>query len=193
MKKEEEKENIKKALRERVEIVAGRKMTSPRDFAYLSMRILDKTKQYISPSTLKRFWGYLGEGKRTNPFRYTLDTLAQYIGHIDYKSFEENHTQPGTMQSDFIVNPSLQTALLQQGDEVVLMWHPDRCVTIEYEGMGLFKVKESLNSKLSVNDTFFCEQIIDGEPLILRCLIHENNSPTNYICGRINGVKFKQL
>lgn len=189
----EEKEDINNTLRKRVETVAGCKMNSPRDFSFLSMRILDKTKRHVSASTLKRFWGYLGEKQKTNPFLFTLDTLAQYTGYADYKSFEESHKQPGTIQSEFIVNPSLQTALLQQGDKIMLMWHPDRCVTIEYEGMGLFKVKESINSKLSVNDTFFCEQIIDGEPLMLRCLIHENNPPTNYICGRINGVKFNQL
>ncbi|MBQ7946591.1 MAG: hypothetical protein IJ277_00290 [Bacteroidaceae bacterium] len=73
------------------------------------------------------------------------------------------------------------------------MWYPDRSVPIEYEGMSLFRVKKSVNSKLSVNDTFFCEQIIDGEPLILRCLIHEKTPPTNYICGRVDGVKYKLL
>ena len=189
----EEEVDINNALREKVEVVAGRKMCGPRDFAYLSMRIFVKTKHSVSERTLKRFWGYLGEKRKTKPFRFTLDALAQYVGHIDFKSFEENYKQPGAIQSDFILSPSLQTALLQQGDRIMLMWHPDRRVTIEYEGMGLFKVKESLNSKLSVDDTFFCEQIVDGEPLILRCLIHENNPPINYVCGRINGVKFKQI
>lgn len=103
----EEKEEINKSLRERVQIVAGRKIASPRDFTFLSMRILDKTKHYVSQSTLKRFWGYMGEKRRTTPFRFTLDTLAQYIGYSDYDSFVESYNSPHDVQSNFIVNPCL--------------------------------------------------------------------------------------
>ncbi len=182
--------DLKKTLRDKVEKVAGRKMNTPRDFDFLSMHILNKTRNYIAPITLKRFWGYLGEKRQTSPFRFTLDTLALYAGYIDWEDFKTNHNN-STSQSDFLPNESLKTTSLNRGDKIQLTWHPDRLVTISYEGMSMFKVQESINSKLSAGDTFLCDNIIDGEPLHLYCLVHEGNSPTNYVCGCIDGVKFK--
>lgn len=182
-------EDIYAKLRERVESVAGRKMISPRDFDFLAMRILDSTGSYIASVTLKRFWGYLGKEKQRAPFRHTLNILAQYAGYINYSVFCE-HLE-NNIESDFLPNDSLQTNSLQKGSHVEIMWQPDRCITVQYEGLDMFKVVESINSKLSKGDTFFLNMIIDGEPLYLRCLVHDGASPTNYVCGRIGGVKYK--
>ena len=54
----------------------------------------------------------------------------------------------------------------------------------------MFKVLESRNSKLSVNDTFICERVVENQPLILSNLIHEGGDPVNYICGKKGGVKY---
>ncbi len=60
------KGEIYAVLQQKVEMVAGRNMNTPRDFDYLSTLIFDRTKSYIAPITLKRFWGYLGERYRKN-------------------------------------------------------------------------------------------------------------------------------
>ena len=73
-----EEEEKYRELQHKVEKIAGRKMGAPRDFDYLSLHILDRTRLYIAPITLKRFWGYLGENNRKKPFRNTLNTLAIY-------------------------------------------------------------------------------------------------------------------
>jgi hypothetical protein len=57
----------------------------------------------------------------------------------------------------------------------------------------MFKVIESRNSKLSADDIFICERIIENQPLILSNLIHENGDPINYICGKKGGVKFQLM
>ena len=188
-----DKEKIYDALQQKVENVAGCKMKTPRDFDYLSMRIFDKIKVYVSPITLKRFWGYLGEHNRKKPFRSTLNALAQYAGYTDVDAFESDANGGVSVESGFLANDSLLVSLLQKGALVELKWLPNRCVTISYEGLEMFKVVESINSKLSVGDTFLCGQIINGEPLTLRCLVHEGNSPVNYVCGRVNGVNYKIL
>ena len=180
-------------LREKAEQVAGRAMNTPRDFDFLATRILDKTKGYIAPITLKRFWGYLGDEYRKKPYRSTLNILAQFVGYVSIEAFEESHAGGSMVESDFLTNDSLQVAALEKGAHIELRWYPDRCVTVAYLGMEMFKVVESVNSKLSVGDTFLCGQIIDGEPLTLRCLVHEGNSPVNYVCGRVNGVKYRVI
>ena len=102
------------ALKNTIEELLGRKVATKRDYEYLSMRILDRTGSYISPITLRRFWGNLADGKyNTIPRRFTIDTLAQYIGHIDFYSFEQNCKKTYVIQSNFIASSSLQTTELQ--------------------------------------------------------------------------------
>ena len=64
-------------------------------------------------------------------------------------------------------------------------------MTIQYIGLSMFKVLKSQNSKLSQNDIFICERIVENQPLLLSNLIHDNGDPTNYICGKIDGVKYQ--
>ena len=180
-------------LQQKAEQVAGRAMNTPRDFDYLATRILDKTKGYIAPITLKRFWGYLGDEYRKKPYRSTLNILAQFVGYVSIEAFEESHAGDSMVESDFLTNDSLQVASLEKNTRIELRWYPDRSMTVVYLGMEMFKVVESVNSKLSAGDTFMMSQIIDGEPLTLRCLVHEGMAPTNYVCGRVNGVKYRVL
>lgn len=180
-------------LQQKAELVAGRVMNTPRDFDYLATRIFEKTKGYIAPITLKRFWGYLGDEYRKKPYRSTLNILAQFAGYVSIEAFEESHAGGSMVESDFLTNDSLQVASLEKDTRIELRWYPDRCVTIVYLGMEMFRVVESVNSKLSAGDTFMVSQLIDGEPLILRCLVHEGLDPTNYVCGQVNGVKYRVL
>lgn len=39
--------------------MVGRKMVVPRDFAWLSEKVEERTQQRVSASTLRRFWGYV--------------------------------------------------------------------------------------------------------------------------------------
>ena len=180
-------------LRKKVETVVGYEILAPRDFDYLSVSILEKTKLYLSPITLKRFWGYINEEKKRKPFRSTLNILSQYAGYTGFEAFEKNFSNSGAVESDFLPNDSLQTITLSKGSVIDLRWQPDRRVIVQYEGLDMFKVVESTNSKLCVGDTFMCGLIINGEPLQLRCLVQKGKSPVNYVCGRVNGVKFRLL
>ena len=53
---------MEQILREMIERMVGRKMVVPRDFAWLSEKVLERTQQRVSASTLRRFWGYVNEG-----------------------------------------------------------------------------------------------------------------------------------
>ena len=72
-------------LRLAVEQTAGRKMRTNRDFELLAESICEKTKAKISPTTLKRIWGYVSEDVRPRP--YTLDQLCLYVGYEDFDAF----------------------------------------------------------------------------------------------------------
>lgn len=182
-------EAIYRRLRECVEKTVGCEMRTPRDFDYLSMRIFEMTRMNVSAMTLKRFWGYLGVANERQPRMTTLNALAVLVGYVDWQSMYERTATDGKVVSGFLVNKSIYANSLPQGIMIRILWKPDRAVLIRYDGHEMFTVLESVNSKLSVGDTFRCGTFIDGEPLYLSCLIHEGGMPTAYVCGKIGGVR----
>lgn len=176
-------------LRCAVEKRISRKMSTPRDFDYLAMRVFDCQKSYISSMSLKRFWGYLGKDNITVPRQSTLNLLSQFAGYSDWEAFCTTSSGNVEIQSEFILSDTMYATSIEQGVSVRLMWNPGRMVLAVYQGHEQFKVLESVNSKLSVGDTFCCGQFVNGEPLYLHRLIHDGSAPMNYVCGKEDGVQ----
>ncbi len=183
------------ALKNTIEELLGRKVTTKRDYEFLSMRILDRTGSYLSPITLRRFWGNLAGGKyNTIPRRFTIDTLAQYTGYNNYEQFQKERSGESYCQnSRFLLNDYILSSALKKGQQIEISWLPYRFVTVEFLGYDMYKVVNSVNSKLSEGDTFHVDVITQGEPLYLNCLVHKGGAPTRYVCGRRGGVRFKLL
>lgn len=75
------------ALKDAVVGVFGRTLDAPTDFDALSSEIQKKTGEAISPSTLKRLYGYIKSA--TAPRPSTLSTLARYAGCAGWSDFCE--------------------------------------------------------------------------------------------------------
>jgi hypothetical protein len=60
-------------------------MRTPKDFDFLSEQIFVKLHETVSPTTLKRLWGYLQE--QSVPRQSTLDVLAQFVDFKDWDAF----------------------------------------------------------------------------------------------------------
>ena len=82
---QEQQEKALAKLRELIEAVVERKMKTPKDFEFLSECIFEKFHERISPTTLKRLWGYLSE--TTTPRKSTLDILSMFVGYDNWKDF----------------------------------------------------------------------------------------------------------
>ena len=82
---QEQQEQALAKLRELIEGVIERKMKTPKDFEFLSECIFEKFHEKISPTTLKRLWGYLSES--TTPRNSTLDILSMFVGYDNWKDF----------------------------------------------------------------------------------------------------------
>lgn len=176
-------------LRKRVEVMSGVAPQTPRDFEILVASIFTRTKQRMSSTTLKRFWGYIEKDSDTQIRTSTLDILAQYIGYVSWKAFCGVDEKLGS--SDFLAAKRVQSSDLDVLTIIRLLWEPDRCVSVRYEGSDLFTVVESINSKLSVNDTFHCSGFVENQPLVLVGLAHQGMPPCSYICGKADGIKFE--
>ena len=74
-----------------IEQTIGRKVKSPKDFTFLANCIFDKMGETLSPSTLKRVWGYMPGYATIRPS--TLDLLARFVGYSDWDQFLEQQQQ----------------------------------------------------------------------------------------------------
>ena len=73
-------------LKKEVERLMGRKLIEARDFEQLSNQIFLHTRDRLSPTTLKRLWGYLRH-EEVQTRQHTLDVLARFVGYKNYEAF----------------------------------------------------------------------------------------------------------
>ena len=95
---------MKKAiLKQEVERTFGRQLTETRDFEQLSHLLLSHTRERLSPTTLKRFWGYL-KNEEVQTRLHTLDVLARFVGYKGYEDFcaqaERSYEKTREMQKE---------------------------------------------------------------------------------------------
>ncbi|MDE5881790.1 MAG: hypothetical protein K2H60_08670 [Muribaculaceae bacterium] len=181
-----EEEQIKELCR-RVEEAARIKAVKSKDFEHLVVRIYERTGTLLSPTTLKRIWGYLKEPTVTR--RSTLDLLAQFCGWHNYDEFLTGSVPE--IESGYLGVKVLNVDRdLSKGDVVKLMWHPSRVCEIKYLGDHRWIVVRSEGTRLLPGDTFRCSMIMSGEPLYLDDVIHAGIPSGIYVCGRRHGVRF---
>ena len=156
-----------KHLCQAIEDVLRHEVSTPKDFDDLHERIFSRTHVLISPTTLKRVWGYVNY--EYAPSLRTLNTLAQFLGHHDYKQFCEQPASPDGSPSKIVISNYLDVQEdLVADDELTLYWLPDR----------------------ECQNTFCCQLIIEGEPLYLSQLRQGDRPLVNYVCGKHGGIRF---
>ena len=112
------------------------------DFYTLAADIESKTKERVSPSTLKRMWGYVN--MTPIPRQTTLDVLARYIGKDDYKTFCDDLKHTEAFHSRFFTADFINANDLKPEAGIEIGWSPDRMVTLKYLGDCQFEVTGSL-------------------------------------------------
>jgi hypothetical protein len=174
-------------LKKEVERVVGHELREARDFEELSQLLLKGTRERLSPTTLKRIWGYLkNENVQTRP--HTLNVLAQFVGYKGYDDFCENACETTEAQSGITATERVSANELRWGQKLVIRWLPDRRIMVKHQGDGHFVVMEAEHTKLNVGDTFVCHLMLQREPLYLDQLVHDGMPPTTYVAGQRNGV-----
>ena len=180
-----------KALQIEIEKVCQRPMQGPRDFEWLSSQ-LERMGERLSPTTLKRCWGYLPKEVRTRP--HTLDVLAQFLGYHNFEHFATSRYIDNSSPSNPVLGDTLTPVSdLGINERIMLTWQPGRVCVIRHLGDGQFVVERSERTRLQPDDTFHCGLIIEGEQLYLNNLVQEGQRPRTYCCGMRNGIHFKVI
>ena len=116
--------SMEQILREMIEKMAGRKMVVPRDFAWLSEKVEERTQQRVSASTLRRFWGYVSEGVSASKF--TKNVLANFLGYADFEEFGLSQGT-GERQSQMVIGKEISCDFINHEPAYLHGWkHGDR-------------------------------------------------------------------
>ena len=172
-------------LRNDVERHIGRKLVSPADFVFLSDRLRREGLGYVSPTTLKRVWGYIADkGEAYSPSNFTLRALCGLLGFMDWTEYCAG-SQP--LQSKEYTGEYVESRFMPLNTEVSLLWHPNRKVRLRHIRPSLFEVIENENSRLRVGDTVECSCFTQHAPAFFR-VFRPNVAPLSYIAGSAQGI-----
>lgn len=178
-------------LRHRIELSINRKVKTPADFDFLAGVVWERLHETISPTTLKRLWGYI-DGADTIR-NSTLNLLSQFLGYQDWDAFLNELENNNEIQSAIIISRHILTQDLQPNDIIEVGWQPNRHCIFRYLGNRTFIVEESSNSKLKVGNTFACSLFVLGEPLYIDNLIQNGRPPVAFVVGNKSGLTLLEL
>ena len=97
-------------LKREIGLKFGRTIESAADFDALSISIRDSTSETISPSTLKRIFGYVKYD--AEPSATTLSILSRYVGYTGWSDFCRNYIPSETGCG--LIHKSIRTKILKQ-------------------------------------------------------------------------------
>lgn len=168
---------------------AGFTPKTPADFNTLSLKILKKTQNTISVSSLKRLWGYVPY--KSVPSPNTLNILARFNGYTDWETFAKNNSSVMSETSEFLYGEILDPDSVEEGIMIEISWGRNkRCLIQKIDGHR-FRVIEADNIKLMQTDIFRLDHLCVGMPLCVRDIIR-NDSQTiipAYIGARKGGIR----
>ena len=141
------------------------KIRTPYDFEFLAGVIWERLHENISPTTLKRLWGYINGADTTR--RTTLCLLAQFLGFADWEAYQASLATRSDIESAAFEGEGIHINDLQQGDRVEVTWQPNRRCVFRYEGDARFVVEAAENAKLHTGDTFDTACFLIGKPMYL--------------------------
>ncbi|MBD5322790.1 MAG: hypothetical protein HDS01_08500 [Bacteroides sp.] len=172
-------------LKKDVERYLSRGLHSPADYIYLSERLQNEGHGYISPTTLKRVWGYISDkGDQYTPSSYTLNTLCKLIGFNDMPDYcsDQSNIQSKEYNGEYI-----DTLSLPSDTEITILWQPNRKVRLRYKSAECFTVIENENSRMKIGDRVECHSLTQHAPAFFR-VSRDGNKPFSYIAGSDQGI-----
>lgn len=163
---------------------SGSELRQPSDCEILSLDIEGRTGVHIGATTLKRLVGFAQDERQ--PHASTLDVIARYLGYAHWEKLSKIEDKGN---SDFSTSDEeVRSADLQAGAQVEIEYLPDRRVRFMYLGDSRFRVVESQNSKLLVDDEVEILNFVLHHPLLAIQVCREGESLGQFTAGRVSGL-----
>lgn len=167
---------------------SGLEFNKVKDFVALSDIILKTTGRSIGVTTLKRLMGNITDTRKANP--YTLDTIAQYLGHPSWNSYSDQAF------NDSIWNypdDSVYILSLKAGQTIELQYlnRKLKLIVVTHEGQNALKVVSAKNSSLRPGDILLVHHIRKGEVLEAEQVIRGSLMGNYKTHGAITAIQVK--
>jgi len=169
-------------LKENLQSKIGRELESPADYDILANEVKKVTREFISPTTIKRIFGYIHSD--STPRTSSLGILARYLGFKGWTHFSECMD----ICSGFITKNVLFESQLHEGDMVHVEWSPNRKVTFMINENRCFEVTESENAKIQLGDEMSIMMFAKGQPLQVKDVMRDGRCLGNYVAGTDGGL-----
>lgn len=177
-------------LRKIVEEKYNNPLRTTTDFEKFTAKLEKESGEQISTATMKRLWDYVNDQHK--PRESTLDILARYVGHKDYKRFCAWLKTTPCYASSFFQADQLMSSNLKPDQKITIGWSPNRIVKLLYLGESTYEVLSSENSKMQPGDRFLCGSFIKGTPLYISTLERDGQQTPPYVAGRNGGLTIIQ-
>lgn len=175
-------------LKEEVEKYLTFTLSTPTDYIRLSEVLRDEGHGYVSPTTLKRVWGYISDkGLDYRPGSYTLRALCNLIGYKDIDDFENDCS---ASQSVEYTGKFIESHIIPANSIVELRWMPDRICLLRHIDATIFEVFYSANSRLKRGDRVDCACFTQNAPAYFSRVFRDNHHPFTYVAGAAKGVTY---
>lgn len=183
----DEVQRLKTLMRSEIERKVGYPLRSSTDLNKLAELILAETREYISATTLKRFWD-LYEGHHT-PRPSIWNALSKFVGDANFAAFCKRMQEDKNDISGEVAGRRIDCEELPPGLTFEISWSPNRVLTVRHINADNFEVIRSLNSKVVEGATFRALYIIEGLPMLLEDYrATPLSEPIIYEVGRKGGV-----
>lgn len=163
----------------------GKEIRYPSDVESLSEHIFEKTRERVSPSTLKRMFGFIT--KPVHPRRSTLDIIGAYLGYADYKELALDLGDNSEI-SDFAPVEEIISDELEIGSQVAIAYEPDRTVVLTYIGDDYYIVNESIKSSLMKGDKVKVTNLAYGFKFLASEVIRHGQNLGAYTSAKMGGL-----
>ncbi len=161
----------------------------PQQCEALAMDIRESTGQALSTTTLKRMLGFVigPASNRTS----SLDILAQYLGYPNYSILLKDIGEDSEI-SDFSPVENIDSDDLEIGEQIRIMYQPNRVLVLSYLGENLYIVNKSQGSKLLKGDKLRIAGFYVGFELLISDVERDKKHLGSYraaIQGGLTGVE----
>ena len=174
------------AIIEQIKKKSGLEFSNAKDFEVLSAMF--PVNERLGVNTLKRLMGYAKSP--IAPRKTTLDILAHYLGFSSWETL--TGIQP--VESDWMEKAFFADEI-REGSIVEASWLPDRHLALRCIGENRFRVTESRNGKLHVDDEVIIYSFRLEYPLQVFQVVRNGEivrdaagNELGYVAGRQNGL-----
>lgn len=166
----------------------GHPLRTPADVERLMLDIEGAVGERVGISTLKRLFGIFAD-ERT-PRVSTLDIIARYL---EYENWDTLAALDLKSNSAFEAEGELHTNELPTGQQVEVLYEPNRRLVLAHREDDRFVVMEAESSKIQKGDVLRFTHLAAGYPLFVSQVTRGEANLGSFTAGIKQGIRYKLL